>query len=750
MARLGFGPTITLLAAFTLAGCSSKSFRAENKKIRTSWTPDTANVIGGGPTYLTSEDPTSCDDECLDLLSISPNDIIDYASVQYRPIALQECIASALANSEVFRNLSGAVVSAPAGISTTIDPALTFSNPANGEDAALSAFDANFVASAFFENNDRPFNNLFSGDTNGLFVQDLGEVTARLSKLSATGTEFNISSTANYDSNNQAGNRYGQSYESVLDFGFRHPLLQGSGTLFNRIAGPSRIPGVYNGVLIARTNTEISLTDFQVGVRELVSNVENAYWDLYFAYKELEAQIESRDVAYEVFEKVEKQGETGRKGNLDIASAKEQYLRFETSIANSLDGRNIEGTQTSSGSSGGSFRRTVGVRIAERRLRYLMGMPITDGSLLQPSETPANAPLQFDWSESSFMAQQQRPEVRRQKWLIKQSELELTAAKNFLLPRLDLVGNYRFRGLGRELTGGSITLQDDIANSSIGQSSAFADLTGGDFQEVQLGAEYRLPVGFRQGHAAVRNAQLSVQREKAILAEQRKKITLDLSNAIGEVRRSYSVMLAANERLEAATDYFDTASELYTQNKVNIDVKLEAQRRILEAKLQLIGAQAEYAIAIKNVHFERGSYLYYHGVQMTESVSDSEAYSDFHRRNANLRGEISYVVRDPAVSNGQSTVNAGGGHIVTQFPLQESFGDQQQLTPMWVEPVPESTPSLNEAPLDPVGAPSSPDKIPNAMPTEQTGIINFNDLTFESPIESELPTDGKTIRLTDF
>ncbi len=52
-----------------------------------------------------------------------------------------------------------------------------------------------------------------------------------------------------------------------------------------------------NGVLLARVNTDISIAEFEAGVRDLVSNVENAYWDLYFAYRDLDAKITARDSA---------------------------------------------------------------------------------------------------------------------------------------------------------------------------------------------------------------------------------------------------------------------------------------------------------------------------------------------------------------------------------------------------------------------------------------------------------------------
>ena len=75
---------------------------------------------------------------------------------------------------------------------------------------------------------------------------------------------------------------------------------------FNRIAGPSgipgvsgftNIPGVYNGVAIARTHMDIAIADFEADVRDVVSETELAYWELYFAYRNLDALVVGRDSA---------------------------------------------------------------------------------------------------------------------------------------------------------------------------------------------------------------------------------------------------------------------------------------------------------------------------------------------------------------------------------------------------------------------------------------------------------------------
>ena len=673
-----------------------------NQNLVTSFPIADATTPTLGGSYLTQAQPRIEQNELPGPVnSISPEAIIDYQAIQYQGISLDQCIRTALKDSEVFRDLGGTLISATGAVDSALDPALTFSDPTFGEDAALSAFDARFLGTAFGEVHNVPFNNNFTGD-DGILAQDLAEVSAEFTKLTATGTTFNARSSVIYERNNQSGQRFPQAFEATFEGGFRTPLLQGAGTLFNRIAGPSQTPGANNGVLIARTNTEISLTEFESSVRDFVSDVENAYWDLYFAYRELEAQTDARDAAKFVLERATAEVQEKRKSSLTEASAKEQYLRFEVSIIDSLEGRIIEGTQSNSGSSGGSFRGTVGVRVAERRLRYLIGMPITDGRLLQPIDQPVKAPLIFDWDLALETTLYDRPEQQRQRWLIKQRELELTAARNFLLPRLDIVGSYTARGLGRNLTNG-VSLNSDVGNA--GESGAFRDLFSGDFHEVQLGAEFSLPVGYRQANAAVRNAELSVQRERMILKEQEKRLILDLSNAIAEARRAHSAMRVAEKRFQAAVEYRKQASLAIERGRSQFDVLLEAQRRVLEAQLQFNNAEVEYGIAIKNVHFEKATYLDFNGISLVESRSRQGAYVDNERKKSKRKKEINFIFRDATIGNSELSTSLHDQPAIDQPAIDQPVIDQPVFNqpiidqPVFNQPIIDQ-PHLGHAPLE--------------------------------------------------
>ena len=67
----------------------------------------------------------------------------------------------------------------------------------------------------------------------------------------------------------------------------------------------------------------------------------------------------------------------------------------------------------------------------------------------------------------------------------------------------------------------------------------------GDLDDWSMGFELQGPVGNRQGHLAVRNAELLLIREKTLLQEQQKQLLLDLNAAYSEVDRSFATIKTA-------------------------------------------------------------------------------------------------------------------------------------------------------------------------------------------------------------
>ena len=530
-----------------------------------------------GATPLTIRDARSLDD------------------ITYRNVSLQEVIQTALSRSSVLRDLGATVLRSPQTTLTQETRGLAQTDPQIGVEAALSAFDAQFYAFGKWQNNDRRFNNVFFGGGSTAFKQDTHDYVFQMSKRTATGAQFAVRSVTDYDANNATGNITPSAWQSQLHAEARQPLLQGGGLTFNRVAGPGARPGVYNGVLIAKVNTDITSSKFRQGMRDYVSDVINAYWDLYFAYRDLDTKRESVQRSEATWKAYEAQKSSNRRSGAFEALAREQYFRFESELQDAIAGRSTQRTRNNNASSGGAFAGVGGVLAAERRLRLLIGMPLSDGNLMRPSDEPIVAPLVFDWESISMEAIQRRSELQQQRLLVKRREMEVLAAKNFLMPSLDLVSIYRVRGLDQRLAG------DD---------SALRELGDWDFQEYEASLELRMPVGFRQAHAAVRHAKIQLARDKNLLHEQERQILHDLAAVVSECDRAFAQMQTNMNRFFAASD---ALAALETSRRaglqVNLDQILDAQRRVSESQSQYYQSLTEYTVATKNVQFEKGTLL---------------------------------------------------------------------------------------------------------------------------------------------
>jgi outer membrane protein TolC len=572
--------------------------------------------------HATDDDPLATTAPPISLASEDTSEYLD--------MSLEEAMIYAVANSNMLRDLGGTVLRTPDIARSKKDASIVETDPRFGIEGALSAFDANFKSTFSYEKNNRAFNNIFFGGGTRIFDQNFWTLQNQISKTSATGTEFAFRNYTQYDANNAPGNEFPGAYTTWFDMEARQPLLRGAGTQFNRLAGPNSQPGVINGVMIARINSDMSLAEFELGVRNFVSDVENAYWDLYYAYRDVDAKVSARNAALETWRRIHALYERGRRGGEAEreAQAREQYYRFEEEAQNSLHGKLIDGTRTSNGSTGGTFRGMGGIYVVERRLRLLMGMPINDGRLIRPSDEPVNVKVEYNWEATLVEGLTRRPELRRQKWLIKKREAELEASKNFLKPQLDLTGRYRFRGFGQDLFPGGGTGEFN---------NAVDNLLQGNFQEWQAGFEFSLPIGFRQAYAAIRHAELQLLRDRALLREQERSVVFDLSNAIAETERAFKLVETNLNRRMAAAEQLAAVQTAFDNDNASLDSVLDAQRRLTEAEVAYFRARVEYQLSVKNVQLERGTLLEYNEIYLNEGAWPDKAYDDAEVRES-LRG----------------------------------------------------------------------------------------------------------------
>ena len=684
------------------------------------------------------------------LASGPPRKLSDGMPTDFYDLTLEEAVRIGLENSRILKDLGGNVLRTPQAIGSVFDPSITMSQPRLGEEAALAAFDAQYQSSVIYNAANQQFNNSTLGGGGNQVATDGFTINSQMSKTAATGTQFVVGQQLDYLNSDAPFNLFPSIYTGALRASIRHPLLQGSGVEFNRIAGPSNSVdlSITRGVVLARINGDITVAQFERGVRDYIRDLETAYWQLYFAYRSLDAVRAGRDASRTTFQTVRARydadiqgGEADRE-----AQAREQMYQFENMMLQALNGS----------PSGGR----TGVFLAERQLRRMMGLPVSDESLLRPVDEPTEAPVRFDWHDCLTDALVRRVELREQMWRVKQRELEMIAARNFLLPRLDAVAALSSNGFGNQLFGGS------------GPNSTPArEVFSFDNYQTQLGLQFSMPIGQRREIAGVRHAKLNLCREKAVLRDQEHLISHNLGTAFVAVETAFESIRITQSRLEAAEDVIESRLALFDAGKVAIDTLLESERRRVDAETEYFQARTDYALALRDLHFQKGTLLPFNGVKLQEGPWPSQACQQawYERRRWVAKNSFDGLAVEPRpASRGlyDAPIDGFGVRAVAEEEFNELDDASQEILgyPTY-EPLVNELPmgevrtgetqnggvQINELPVGEIPPPNGDQPMPNWLPMqesqptlESSPLLNAEPIlealpTFESPMAPLLP-----------
>ena len=592
-------------------------------------------------------------------------------------LSLVEAVHTALKNSKVirsvgqvrqFRQVGQGVSTPPESLSINSDFASTIYDVGivetgqNGVEQALSQFDAQWNTSLFWDRTDRPQNVTEEGQGTSIFARQLQRdnmnFSSELTKLSAQGTQWSFRNVTTYDSNNRPLRETVSEWLTSFEAEMRHPILRGGG------AAVRRAP-----IMLARIQTDISLIDFMGNVRNLLSEVEKSYWELYFYYHNLDAAKTGRDSALLTWRQVNAKYQEGiEQGDAaSVAQAQEQYFFFR--------GRAEEAKRD--------------LLKAERQLRFLMGLAPSDGRIIRPSDKPTDALVKFEWEDIRDECLTRSGEIRRQKWRVKEQEIGLQAAKNNLLPQFDAVALYRWLGLGDQLWHSS----NNRPEFPFAGSQAMGNLTGGDSQEWRMGFEMNVPLGFRSALAEVRNRNLQLARARAILEDLELEQAHSLSDAVQNLHASYKLMNTAAMQVLSASQQVEALQVQAETGSVTYEFLFDAQRRLADARVAYFQSLLQYNFSIVEVHYRKGSLLEYCGVDLQEGPWPQKAYFDakIRARQRDASYYFNYGHTRPRV------ISRGGGsqsgiEAATEFetiidePVMEMNSDDSSID---VKPLPE-------------------------------------------------------------
>jgi outer membrane protein TolC len=476
-------------------------------------------------------------------------------------------------------------------------------NQIGGVEDALAEFDAQVSGFFNLSTTDRPQNTTVAVP----FQTFTTSQQTAISKRFATGGIATLRQQVLYDRSESPAVQnllrpINSAWTAILEAEVQHPLMRNRGTLVNRIP-----------VVLASLNEDVAITDFEIQVRNLVRDVEVAYWNLYVAYRNVSSAAIGRNsaIATAKFARLNLDNGTGTK--VELAQAEGQYYNFRARLSAALAGSNVLGDDRQ------------GVYGSERALRELMGLAATDGRLIRPIEEPSLARLEFDWDECVAQMLYLSPELRKGRFVIKQRELEQISAKNQLLPEVNLSLLYRWVGVGDTLGPPSRRRPDFPATGS----SALAELTGGDYQEGAIRLEIAPPaVGGRRERTRIRGTQLRLQQSRAFLQDAERLLVSQLSDAIAKVATHYQLVQTHAMQWQAAEQEVEARLSEFKFGRTSVNVVLQSQQRRADAQIAYYRALGEYNKSINYVDYLKGTMLANSNITLAEGPWNKKAYWD--------------------------------------------------------------------------------------------------------------------------
>jgi len=103
-----------------------------------------------------------------------------------------------------------------------------------------------------------------------------------------------------------------------------------------------------------------------------------------------------------------------------------------------------------------------------------------------------------------------------------------------------------------------------------------------------------MPIGFRRELAGVRNVQLQLARDKAVLEDLELNAVLLLSDAVRKLESNRALAETHFNRWSAAEKEVESVNALYKGGKQTVDLVLQAQERRAQAQAEFYRSLIEY------------------------------------------------------------------------------------------------------------------------------------------------------------
>lgn len=479
--------------------------------------------------------------------------------------------------------------------------------------ARRGAYDPQLFSETYFERTTIPVASFLGGSSNGQLVQRDFTSKIGLSGLAPKfGGSYSVDMSSTRFSSNNFFNALNPATSARLNFSYTQPLVRGLKTDDSR-----------RQIEIARKNLTLTDVQFRQRATEVITKVEQAYWELVDALKTLQVQSEAVKQTKAQVETNKRQVAQGVLAPIDVVEAEAQVKLYEQNVYAAQE----EVTRT------------------ENQLKTLM-LPDRSSSLWSRSllpVTPVNleAPRML-LSDAIATAMANRFELAELSTSKDINEIDKRFYRDQTKPQVDLVVNYSSNGYAGTLTDnenpiltGLTSLQSRVAELSNiaglpvlppnafntipadlqgGYGQALSNLLGQDNPTVKVGVRISLPLKNRTAKAELGHSLAEGRRLESVRAQAEQVIEAEVRNAMQKIRSVEASMSAATSVRVAAEQQFMSEQRKFQAGMSTVYMVLQRQTDLVMARGRELETQTDLNKAIAEFQRATGNTFRYRNV----------------------------------------------------------------------------------------------------------------------------------------
>ncbi len=381
-------------------------------------------------------------------------------------------------------------------------------------------------------------------------------------------------------------------FPTALAFSYIQPLLRGRSFDNNR-----RV------IEIAKKNLSLTDSQFRQRAIDVIALVEQAYWNLAFALRNEQVQLDAVRQARAQMESNQRLVDQGVLAPIDVVAAAGQMTIFEQNV----------------------YAAQEAVTRAENSLKTLM-LPDRSNSVWAEALTPVSPislePPRIGLEVAVTEALRNRPEITQLEASAEINEIDLRYFRNQTKPQVDLVGTYTTQGLAGSETDRAIDPDTGMSrvppNLSGGYFSSLGNLIAQDFPTYRVGVTITLPWGNRTAKANLGRTLVEGTRLTNVRAQTEQVIEAEVRNSL-QALRSAEARLTSTVATRVAAEQLSASEERqFTAGTTTLFLVLLRQTELVAARGRELEAHTELNKAISEFRRATGTTLSANNVDVSD------------------------------------------------------------------------------------------------------------------------------------